>query len=153
MDLLRHSVALAALSLCPICAGAQTPNASNSPCTLTLAISPTHPQVRSIEPVVFVDMTQTYTIRSFRLQQSTVAGNPMSATVVASMEMEPTLATLLDQHAIIERADLACPSKKATLANATIGFIGSFAAHANGDPGTLSFTMNFRSTGLQYGSL
>jgi hypothetical protein len=143
MDPLKICLALAALSLLPVAAGAQTAAATGRSCTLTLDIASPHPANDDAEPVVFLDTIQTYPIASFRVERPQLAGNPMTATVTADLDLEPTLAMLLDQHAVIGRTELACPSKNVNIANATIGFIGSFGHSASGSTATLAFTLNF----------
>ena len=111
------------------------------PCTLTMNFVPkTLPPSPDAEPVIFVNTTQSYPIKSFTLKRPLRPRSASVATVTADLDLESTVAALLDQHAIIERAELSCPTKNATLTNATIGYIGmSSAAHAR----VLSFEMNF----------
>ncbi len=131
----------------PVSVGAQTialdgaPTASRA-CTLTMDFAPKTmpPPSTSAEPVIFVDTTQSYPIRSFTVKRPETPRAASVATVTADLGMETTVATLLDQHAIIERAELTCPTKNATLTNATIGYIGTF---ATASAPALSFTMNF----------
>ena len=119
-------------------------------CTLTLDLVPDAAQselATSAEPVIFVNTTESYPIRSFTLKAATKPHAPSVATVTADLALESTMATLLDRHVVIEKAQLACPTRNATFTNATIGYIGNLATSRDAGA-TLSFTMNFWSENL-----
>jgi hypothetical protein len=144
-------IAVCALSLVALCRSA--PAAAQQPrdCTLTMNMVPDAAQSDgppSAEPIIFVDTTQSYPIKSFTVKTAAKRHAPGVATVTADLALESTMATLLDRHAVIGRAALVCPSRNATLTNAVIGYIGTLETAPGETSPTLSFTMNFWSDNL-----